>query len=78
LHKACYADLLVQDLRSFTAIEIKSGQTFQSEFISGIENFRETISSKFNIDSFVWYNGQKQTEYKDTKICNPFIHGFTW
>ncbi|MCE5340490.1 MAG: ATP-binding protein [Planctomycetaceae bacterium] len=71
-------DLLIQDTRSFTTIEIKSGQTFQSEYISGIENFKNTISSSFKVKSQVWYNGQKQTMYKDTKICNPILNGFNW
>jgi uncharacterized protein len=71
-------DLLIPGTRSFAAIEIKSGQTFQSEFISGIENFKATIPPGFKVDSLVWYNGQKQTEYKDARICNPLIHGFSW
>ncbi len=71
-------DLLISGARSFTAVEIKSGQTFQPEYICGIENFKKTIPSEFKVDSLVWYNGQKQTVYKDAKICNPLIHGFSW
>lgn len=71
-------DLLISDARNFTAVEIKSAQTFQPEFLEGVKHFKNTISSEYNVDSILWYNGQQQTVYQDTKISNPLIHGFDW
>jgi len=71
-------DLLIQNARQFSAIEIKSGQTFQPEFISGIEHFKKAYNSDVAVRTIVWCNGQRKTKYKDTDICNPLTDGFKW
>ena len=72
-------DLLIQTARNeFSAIEIKSSATFQLEFVKGIDNLTKTIGESIKINSKVWYNGQRQTQYKETDVRNPLIHGFEW
>ena len=71
-------DLLIPKAGQFAAVEIKSGQTFQPEYISGIEHFRDACKSDRTVKAIVWYNGQKQTKYKDTDVRNPLAHGFKW
>ena len=71
-------DLLIPKARQFAAVEIKSGQTFQPEFISGIEHFKNACKSDKAVKAIVWYNGQRQTRYKDADVRNPLAHGFKW
>jgi len=71
-------DLLIAAGRTFSAIEIKSAETFQPEFISGIENFKKTISQDIDVRGTVWYNGERKTEYKTINVHNPLAHGFKW
>lgn len=68
-------DLLISKGRKFTAIEIKSGQTFQKDFISGIENFAKSIPVDESVAGVVWYDGQQETTYKDVRVSNPLLHG---
>ena len=71
-------DLLISQGRSFTAIEIKSAQTFNPEFVSGIKQFKASVSEGETVNSLVWYDGQQQTSYNDVKVCNPILHGMDW
>jgi len=71
-------DLLIPDGKEFSAVEIKSGQTFQPEFVSGIERFKNASGLKTGVNGSVWYNGDRQTEYKNNNVKNPLIHGFDW
>ncbi len=71
-------DLLISGPRVFSAVEIKSGKTFQPEFMSGIDHFKDACKAQKNINGIVWYDGQRQTHYKEIDVRNPLIHGFTW
>jgi predicted AAA+ superfamily ATPase len=71
-------DLLIPKAGQCVAIEIKSGQTFQPEFMSGIEHFKNAYQSERAVDAIIWYNGQRQTKYKDADVRNPLTHGFEW
>jgi predicted AAA+ superfamily ATPase len=71
-------DLLISKGQTFSAIEIKSGKTFQPEFASGIEHFQKAFLADSTIRGIVWYNGDRKTVYQDINVCNPFIHGFAW
>jgi hypothetical protein len=68
-------DLLISRGRQFAAVEIKSAQTFQPEFISGIEQFRSLLSEDETVQGLLWYDGEQQTEYKGMTVCNPLVHG---
>jgi predicted AAA+ superfamily ATPase len=72
-------DLLICEGRSFTAVEIKSAMTFQSEFVSGIQCFQQAIkNNKTPVRGKVWYNGKQKTVYSNIDVDNPFVHDFTW
>ncbi|MBN2065022.1 MAG: ATP-binding protein [Sedimentisphaerales bacterium] len=68
-------DLIISHSRDFTAVEIKSGQTFQPEFTSGIKHFAEILSPDDTLTKMVWYDGQQKTTYQGTTILNPLLHG---
>lgn len=69
-------DFLISEGRTFTAIEIKSAETFQPEFVSGIEYFKKMFSKDADIQGKVWYNGDRKTEYRTITVSNPLVHGF--
>lgn len=71
-------DLLIAKGRTFSPIEIKSAETFQPEFIGGIEHFKKVFSKDAEIKGSVWYNGDRKTEYKEINVSNPLINGFDW
>lgn len=71
-------DLLVSKGQTFSAIEIKSGKTFQPEFACGIEHFRKTLQTNNTIRGIVWYNGDRESMYQDINVRNPLTHGFAW
>lgn len=72
-------DLLIQKTHhEFVAVEIKSSATFQPEFIKGIEAFKRAGGEENLIHAKVWYNGDRQTHYKETEVRNPLVHGFDW
>ena len=71
-------DLLIPKARQFAAVEIKSGQTFQPGFISGIEHFKNVCEPDRAVNAILWYNGPRKTSYKDTDVSNPLLHGFKW
>jgi predicted AAA+ superfamily ATPase len=71
-------DLLIPQAQAFSAVEIKSGQTFQPEFISGVEHFKNAWKTEKQICVSVWYDGQTQTRYNEADVRNPLIHGFKW
>lgn len=78
MHKIDYeVDLLIAKGRQFTAIEIKSGQTFQPEFIAGIQHFQKVFQPDLAVAGRVWYNGSQKTAYQDMQVCNPLLYGFT-
>lgn len=71
-------DLLIPRARQFTAIEMKSAQTFQPEFILGIDHFKNACNSDTSINAAVWYNGQRKLKYKTVDVRNPLTDGFKW
>ena len=71
-------DLLISEAGKLIAIEIKSGQTFQPEFVKGIDRFQNACNVEKEVCGIVWYDGQRKTQYKGTDVRNPLIHGFEW
>lgn len=71
-------DLLISQGRKFNAVEIKSAQTFQPEFIAGIKHFQSALSSNETVEALVWYDGKQQNTYQNAKISNPLLHGIKW
>ena len=64
-------DLLIPQAQAFSTVEIKSAQTFQPEFIAGVEHFKNAGKTEKQVRASVWYDGQTQTRYKEAD-------GFKW
>lgn len=71
-------DLLISERRSITAIEIKSAETFQPEFLKGLASFRDILPAETHVSNVVWYNGDRKMSYEGTSVSNPLLHGFRW
>jgi hypothetical protein len=67
-------DLILREGRKLVPIEIKSASTFTEDFVRGIEHFRKTVGSRSS-PGYVFYNGDKQLQFKGVRILNPFSHG---
>lgn len=75
--KGAEVDLLLSSAgRHFKAIEIKSAATFQPEVLKGIDVFRQSAGEEVSVEPTVWYNGRRETVYKDVRVLNPLVHGF--
>lgn len=70
-------DLLVQDAGRLTPVEIKSGETFSSAFVTGIERFREAVRGDTE-SGFVYFNGAQHRTYRGVRVRNPLKVGDTW
>jgi predicted AAA+ superfamily ATPase len=69
-------DFLISNGRTFSAIEIKSGKTFQPEFVNGIVHLQKAFPKNLTLHGSIWYNGDRKTEYQKVMVCNPLLHGF--
>jgi len=67
-------DLILREGRKLIPIEIKSASTFTEDFVRGIEHFRKTVGNRSS-PGYVFYNGDKQLQFKGVRILNPFSHG---
>ena len=67
-------DLILREGRKLVPIEIKSASTFTEDFARGIEHFRKTVGSRSS-PGYVFFNGDKQLQFKGVRILNPFSHG---
>jgi len=63
--------------REFAAIEIKSSQTFQPEFLKGLDSFEDVIGKDTEVKRSLWYNGAESFNYKNTEISNPLMRVYT-
>jgi predicted AAA+ superfamily ATPase len=63
-------DLLIAHGRSVLPIEIKSASTFTPDFIKGISSLKKALGDRCK-DGMVFYNGEKEFSFRDTKITNP-------
>jgi predicted AAA+ superfamily ATPase len=66
-------DLIIRSGRSLVPVEIKSAATFSSDFVKGVERFREAVGSR-GLRGFVAYNGKDAITFKGTKVFNPLVH----
>jgi uncharacterized protein len=68
-------DLLIPKGRSFVPVEIKSAETFQPEFIRGIEIFNRDVKLPTTSNGIVLFNGSQKMSFKNVTVCNPLLHG---
>ncbi len=62
-------DILYQKGHKLVPIEIKSAQTFNPSFLSGIESFKKLAPDKFETPYLV-YGGHEETKIGDIKLLN--------
>jgi len=62
-------DCLVEKATHFDLIEIKSGQTFNSDYLKGIKSFVRAIKPPYSIDtSYVIFGGDEPQTRSDAKV----------
>jgi predicted AAA+ superfamily ATPase len=62
-------DLIFEHARKFTAIEIKSAQTFHQEFLKNINKVKEDFKGQIQ-NSYLVFNGELTSKFKDTQLIN--------
>lgn len=68
-------DLLIRQGRRLTPVEIKSAGTFSTEFLKGIQRFRQAVGDEQSLDdAFVLYNGDIQHQVHGVQVLNPLHH----
>ena len=55
--------------RKIIPIEIKSSETFNTDFHKGIAYFHKLVPS--STPGFILYNGERDTEFHGTLVTNP-------
>jgi predicted AAA+ superfamily ATPase len=66
-------DLVIRSGRNLVPVEIKSSATFSSDFVKGIERFREAAGLRVQ-RGFVAYSGGDKHTFKGTTVFNPLMH----
>ena len=67
-------DLLIKQQRQLIPIEIKSSETFNKDFLKGIQRFRKLAPHRFR-QGYVFYNGKDKFQINDVFVQNMLIHG---
>lgn len=62
-------DLIYQKGHELVPIEIKSSKTYNTSFLSGIENFKKIAASKCS-ESYLIYTGNDEMKIKETQLLN--------
>ncbi len=67
-------DLLIRRHGMLVPVEIKSARTFSTEFLKGIERFRQVAPDGRVADGFVLFDGEQRHEIKGVRAVNPLLH----
>lgn len=62
-------DLVIKHNRKIIPIEIKSSETFNTDFHKGIAYFHKLVPS--STPGFILYNGERDTDFHGTLVTNP-------
>jgi predicted AAA+ superfamily ATPase len=62
-------DLVIKHNRKIIPIEIKSSETFNTDFHKGIAYFHKLVPS--STPGFILYNGERDTDFHGTRVTNP-------
>lgn len=63
-------DLLVDKGLQKSLIELKAGRTYNSDFLSNIEAVKPLLEGKYEVDSYLVYQGDLEQQIRDTKLVN--------
>lgn len=61
-------DLIIKHNRTLIPIEIKSSETFHTDFHKGVSYFRKLVPSA--VPGYILYNGERETTIHDTRVLN--------
>ncbi len=64
-------DLLIKNEGHLVPVEIKSGATFSTDFLKGLERF-QALGAKGHTPGVVLYNGEQVFNTRGIRILNPF------
>jgi len=64
-------DVLIRQGSRLIAVEIKSSQTFNEDFLKGISAFRRAVGDERSAVGFVFYNGDQTFHVNDVRVSNP-------
>lgn len=65
-------DLLIRQGRRLTPVEIKSAGTFSTEFLKGIQRFRQAVGDRQALEeAYVLYNGEIEHQVQEVRVLNP-------
>ncbi len=70
-------DLLIREKSELTPVEIKSAATFSTEFVKGIEKFKD-LGIKRLAAGAVLYNGEQRFNVRGVRIFNPLLVDNLW
>lgn len=68
-------DVIIKKGRKLIPIEIKSAETFNSEFLKGIKNFLKANNAICETP-LLFYNGTEEFTVDGIRVLNPFIHKY--
>ncbi len=61
-------DLIMENGRNVTAIEIKAGATINPDFFKGLRNFQKTVGDQLSVFSGILYGGNEVQQRSDVLI----------
>ncbi len=61
-------DLIMENGRNITAIEIKAGATINPDFFKGLRNFQKTVGDQRRVFSGILYGGNEVQQRSDVLI----------
>jgi predicted AAA+ superfamily ATPase len=61
--------------RKFKAVEIKSGATFQPEFLKGLRVFEQSVPEGVQVCGELWYTGKEHFTHQGVQVLNPMRLG---
>ncbi len=64
-------DILIKNGRELTTLEVKAGQTFQSEMVKHLQ-YLKTLLPDAVVDQYLLYTGAREFEYKGIKVRDVF------
>ncbi len=70
-------DLLIREKGTLTPVEIKSGGTFSTDFIKGLERFQGMGIRRVTAGA-VLYNGEQRLKIRGVRIFNPLLVEGLW
>ena len=62
-------DMIIDDIMSLDAVEIKSSETFSTHFLNGLNHVKKVLPEKIR-KTFLCYAGQQEMQYLNHQLIN--------